>query len=299
MKLSGHSYNNSVFSSLLDGLCKDVELKKTASKTAQSPITGMDMFSSTTEETLHQIQDEELESIAGELSFAADRAHVAVTRDDLAIFAKQAKQENLRGKKLERAAQKFCNDLNRKVAAPQCQSVLQKRNIDQQSSHQIMTATYDPDSVNDGKMPEAKFLGCSKNPNTIWDSDALQRFAQIKHGDEQIKDSKEAQKKFAEIKKQEQTDNNIKPEVFKKGITNAGSSASDPVVNNNQKVNSMSIFNNDLDFANIPEQTEGEKIAQLAEQRAQKSAEAKAEWNQVKPPTKLNNSEYFDKLFTK
>ena len=48
MKLSGHSFDNDVFSSLMDGICKDVQLTKKAQKTTDAPITGMDVFSSTT-----------------------------------------------------------------------------------------------------------------------------------------------------------------------------------------------------------------------------------------------------------
>lgn len=301
MKLSGHSYDNDVFGSLLDGICKDVTLKKTAqSNVPKASITGMDLFSSTTEDTLSQIQGEELEAIAGELSFAADRAKVAVSRDDLAIFAKRAMQENLRGKALERAAQRFCNDLSRITSEPQRQSVLGSTPIDQQSGHQIISATYDPGkSVN--TTSEGKFMGCSKNPNTIWDNDALQRFAQIKHGDEQIKESKEAQEKFAEQQKREHWESLQKqgsdPSVLGKGIVNAGTSDAEEVVNCNLKKNAMSIFSNNRDFENIPMETDGEKIAKLAEERAQKAAQAKEEWNQIKPMPKLNNAGLFDKLF--
>ena len=45
MKLSGHSFDNSVLSSLLDGVCKDVELKTAQTKKTKSPMTGMEIFS--------------------------------------------------------------------------------------------------------------------------------------------------------------------------------------------------------------------------------------------------------------
>ena len=103
MKFSGHTYDNDVFNSLLDGISKDVELKKTAETKQQAPIGGMDIFSSTTQETLNNVLEDELQEMASELQFAADRAKVAVTRDDLAKFAKIVQKDNLRGKQMERA----------------------------------------------------------------------------------------------------------------------------------------------------------------------------------------------------
>ncbi len=58
MKLSGHSFNNEVFNSLMDGLCKDVELKKNAQTTATPDVT--EFFSSNTVQDLQNVHREEL-----------------------------------------------------------------------------------------------------------------------------------------------------------------------------------------------------------------------------------------------
>jgi hypothetical protein len=298
MKLSGHSYDNAVFDSLLDGLSGDVVLKRANKNTEQPAISGTDVFSSTTEDTLRQVQADHLDFIAKELQFAADRAKVAISQEDLATFAKQAIDEGLRGKKLERAAQRFCNQLDREVAPPQgtmrnahSPSLLDETTND----HAVIPAGYDPEhGQNDTRT--GGYMGMSKNPNSIWDTEAMQRLAQKKHGDEQIKESKEAQKQFRDDQKrafwQGLQDSMSDPNVIKEKAASVAnvSTVESPGGNQNLPANSMSVFSNDRDFSNIPEQTQGEKLAEAVEARASKKAEAKEEWNQVKPATKADNS---------
>lgn len=294
MKLSGHSYDNDVFSSLLDGICEDVKVTKTAQKEPQAPIQGSDVFSSTTEDTLKQVQSEHLESIAAELQFAADRAKVAITRDDLATFAKTASQKNLRGKDLERTAQNFCNNLYRDVAPPQGAM----RGSTGQGNHAIASATYDPRSHNETRT--GGYMGQTSNPNSIWDSTALQQMAQVQTGDEKIADSKKARQEFKEAQKKEewmQKQAQAESNPINKGITNMGSSPTEEVVNQNLPSNSMSVFSKDRDFNNIPMETDGERIAKLAAERASKVAEAKKDWNKVESAQKISNSDLFDKVF--
>lgn len=300
MKLSGHSYNNDVFDSLLDGISKDVKLTKTASKQGEAAITGMDLFSATTENTLRTIQEDRLAGIAAELQFAADRAKVAINTDDLAKFANKVVQENLRGKSLERAAQRFCNDLDREIAQPQGVT----RRGESHTIHGITSATYDPDSINDGNRVSGGYLGCSKNPNTIWNSEGMQALAQQKFGDDQIRESKQAKADFAHEQKKSMwqglQDTLSDPNQAQKGIKNAGTYAQpEPVVNQKMAANSMSIFSGDRDFANIPVETDGERIAKIAEARAMKANEAKGEWDKSEPAKKLDNNSIFNTLFNK
>ena len=107
MKLSGHNFNNDVFSSLLDGLSKDVELKKTAQTKTEPEVSGF--FSSASSSDLDNIQQEDLNFMASELAFAAEKSKVVVTAEDLAKFACQSRMDGLRGKALERAARKSCS----------------------------------------------------------------------------------------------------------------------------------------------------------------------------------------------
>ena len=287
MKLSGHNFENDVFSSLLDGLAKDVELKGTAKVAVTAEVN--DFFTSTTMQDLQNIHQEDLEFIANELNFAAERAKVAVNTEDLAKFAVQVQRENLRGKSLERAAQKFCNDNERTVAPPQGVTRLAASNlIDQLAAHQVVPAGYNPDVGANNSMT-GKFMGSSKNPNTIWDTDALQRQAQIALGDEKIRESLKAQEEYRNNMKtaqwQEHQDTHSDPLQVHKGITNAGTSENnEPIVNQKNAANSMSIFSDDRDFQNIPEQTLGEEIVAKAEARANKKADAHEEPREIQKP---------------
>ncbi len=286
MKLSGHSYNNDVFSSLLDGLNDDVILKRSGcNKTANAPD---DMFSSVTQETFDQIKDEKLQTIAAELKFAADKAKVEINKSDLAKFAEIVSKDNLRGKELEKAARKYCSSAYRDIAPPQESTRYNADNV----YNKVVSATYDPKSMSDGKT--GGFLGMSKNPNSIWDSEAMTRLAQVKTGDEQIKESKEAREQSKLDQKQAfwegLQEKHSDPVQVHKGITNCGTSDQTESSNQNLAANAMSIFSDDRDFANIPEKTDGETLKQHASDRSTKSAEAKGEWNKVASATKADNT---------
>ncbi len=300
MKLSGHSYDNEVFDSLLDQLAGDVVLKTAKKEKQEAPITGMDIFSSTTENTLQQIRDEELSFMAAELEFAADRAKIAITRDDLASFAREAKSNGLRGKKLERAAQVFCNDLQRRVAPPQ--GLMRVGN--ELNPRGIVPAGY---PINEGGPTDnltGKFLGCSKNPNSIWDSEILQDLAkkaesrQGMYGDEQIKQSQTANKEYRQAMKDEAWKEKqaelSDPHMLRKGIQNISTGQE---VGTSQALpkNAMSMWSEDRDFANIPGKTEGEALRGNAEQRMLKAKEARQTPQDIQPAAKTNNT--LDGLF--
>jgi len=297
MQLSGHNFANSTFDSLLDGISKDVELKKTAQKAVKHEVDNF--FSSTTADDLASIQRDELDFIANELSFAASRSKVAVDVQDLAKFASQVSKQGLRGKALERAAQKYCSELDREVAAPQGATKLSANDLmDQIGSNKIVSAGYDPE-VGANDSITGRFMGSSKNPNTIWDSEALTKQAQVALGDEQIKESKQAQEDYRTKMKTEQweelQEKHSDPEQVHKGITNAGTSVEEEVVAQNLPQNSMSIFSDDRDFENIPENTIGEEIIAQAEARANKKLASKDEHRDIQKP--MNTKDALDKLF--
>ena len=287
MKLSGHNYNNDVFSSLLDGLGGDVVLNKQTSRSEQSPITGMDLFSATTADTLALVKGEEFQTIAAELNFAADRAKIALIQEDFVKFAKDMHNQNItRGKKLERAAQRYCNDMSRAVAPPSGTIRTQSS-----SAHGIGSATYDSgdDGINDGKT--GGFLGMSKNPNTIWDSGKLAHLAQQKGGDEMIKESKAARTDYVEEQKniewqQKQSQASDPGQVGSGSITKSANIVQNDFNPSNPE-NSMSVFSEKRDFENIPELTVGESVVKLAEERAKKAKEAKEEWDKSEPAKKI------------
>ncbi len=295
MKLTGHSYNNDVFDSLLDGLNGDVVLKKQA-KTTQSPITGKDVFSSTTQDSLNGIHEEELGTIAAELQFAADRARVVVNAEDLITFAKKAKSEKvIRGKALERMAQKYCNNLDREIAPPQGDG----RNaglLEQLASHVVIPAGYNPEyGQNDSKT--GGYMGMSKNPNTIWDSDALTKLASNEidklNGDERIKQAKEEKEVADKAAKQqywqEHQDKLSDDQMLHNKILNA-STGQEAGTNQALPKNALSMFSEDRDFSKIPEKTAGEMLKKDAATIEQEKADAKAQWNKSVPAKKADNS---------
>lgn len=297
MKLSGHNYNNDVFDSLLNGLSDEIILKKKASAEKQT-LSGMNVFSSTTEEDFNNIQEEELKFVASELQYAADNAKVAITLDDLKKFASQVTNDGLKGKALERAARRFCTDLDRQVAAPQGTTRRASSLVDQLHGHSVVPAGYNPEH-GPGDSKTGGYMGQSKNPNTIFDEDAIQQFAQKvasyekMSGDEKIAHSKARQEEYRKAMKDEQwqsmqdkcSDPNLRPNKIASIHTGNEVGTSQALPNN-----SMSIFSNDRDFSNIPDKTAGEMLKTAAAERASKSAASKDDWNQVKPATKANNS---------
>lgn len=301
MRLSGHSYNNDVFNSLLDSCKGDVTLNvKTAKKTASSDV---DMFTSVTQSNFDEVLREELDYVYKELDFAADRAKVDINMDDLAKFASQVKDQGLRGKQLERAAQKFCNNLHKQIRAPQAATKVDYESVNHAASHAISPASYPTEHGGPNDSMTGKYMGCSKNPNSIWDSEAMQRFAQVKHGDEQIKESKKQEENRREALKQEQwqdlQDKHSDPNQVRNVITPSGHGNNSEVQAQNLPENTMSIFNDNRDFDNIPDKTVGERIAELASERAEKKSQSKSEWNKVEASKKMSNQSWIDSIIGK
>lgn len=300
MRLSGHSYNNDVFNSLLDGLSDEVVLKKKASQEKQQHVSGMNIFSSTTHNDLDQIHDEQLRFIASELQYAADNAKVAINTNDLRQFASQVVGENLKGKALEKAARKYCSDLNRELASPQG-DLRTDSLVDQLHSNTVLPAGYNPE-YGPNNSRTGGYLGQSKNPNTIFDQDAIQQFAKKvtdysqMTGDEKIAHSKSQMESYRQAMKDEPWQEKQKqlsdPNVIQSKSSSVQSSHTGNESGTSQCLpqNAMSIFSNDRDFENIPEKTVGETLKEAAKERSNKASAAKNEWNQVKPTQKADNS---------
>ena len=209
----------------------------------------------------------------------------------------------MRGKTLERAAIKFCSALNRDVAAPQGDTRVGQSNI-LDSHHPIVSASYPTDQVNESRT--GGYLGQSKNPNTIWDSEALHRLAGNKpenqldqFGDEQIARSMEANRAYRDQLKnepwKEAQEKLSDPNMLHEKIipSNTGNEVGS---NPKNPENAMSIFSDNRDFENIPKRTAGEMIKEQADERSAKSSEAKGEWNQLKSVTKADNTAILNQI---
>lgn len=293
MRLSGHSFNNETFQSLKKVL-EDAEMQKEAQVAPKEAVQAME-FTETTQNTYDAVVSDEVKFMQQELVFAADRARVKLTNADVISFIKDAHQQNLRGKNLERFARKFVSRINHRDAAPVGHTSMQVASVDGRTADkQVRSASYSPNangSINDSKT--GGYMGMSKNPNTIWDTDAMARFAQVKHGDEKIKESKVQREEFKKAQKQEYWDQ-IKQALEGTHMSKIAAAGKEAEINTAHDpklpANVMSAFSDDRDFANIPEQTQGETLAESAKERSNKNAQAKDEWNQVKSAQKADNS---------
>ncbi len=305
MKLTGHSYDNSTFDSLLDGLSGDVILKKQASKQPQGKLSGMNVFSSTTQSDLDTIHEDDLRFIAAELQFAADLSKVAITADDLAKFARKSTIDGLRGKALERSARRYCNELQREVAAPIGTTRTAENLIDQLNARTVVPAGYNTEfGPGDGRT--GGYMGQSKNPNSIFDSGKLAGMAekpqtrQEMYGDEQIKQSQTANEEYRQAQKdgewQAKQDQLSDPTLLYKKVASTHT-GNEQGTSQALPDSGMSMFSNDRNFENIPEKTVGEMLKEASTQRADKSAEAKGEWNHVKPSERVSTRSSVDKIF--
>lgn len=306
MKLSGHSFNNSVFNSLLNGLSKDIELKKGAETIPHPKVDGTEVFSSNTINNFKDVQLDQLQFVANELAFAADKAKIEIDESDLAKFASQIQNEGLRGKDLERAASKYCNDLDRAIRSPQGHTTLSANElIDKLASHKIVPAGYDPNKGSNNSQT-GSYMGSIRNPNTIWDTDAMHRYASKQDdgakspfGDERIQKSAQEQAEY----KTSMTDNTPTKEEYDQQTEVAKmqakvvSSASTEVSASNPPIptNAMSMFDNQRDFENIPDSTVGEEIVAKAEARANKKNSAQKEEKDIQRP--MNTKDSLNRLF--
>ncbi len=294
MKLSKHTYDSDVFQNLLNNV-KPENIQKTAQT---SPVSGSDIFTTRTSNDLDNVVQDMHSNAISELEFAASRSKVALADEHRVSFAKSAYK--LTGKDLERAAQKFCGVISQEVFSPQQAMKLSSNTMN--NIHSVASATYSPDAENGGVNfgRTGGYMGMQSNPNTIFEPDAIVKKAQTKLGDETIQERKEA------IQKQKEEDKKMYWESIQKqasedsmihnAIKNAGTYAESPVVDINFGSNTMSIFSNDRDFSNIPEQTLGEKIASIASDRASKHATSDKEYT-VKPTQKIDSNSVFNSLF--
>lgn len=295
-------------SSLLNGITKDVVFTKAAhaknnTRQEEAPVSGMDIFSSVTDSDFRGVQNEELRNIIGELEFAADRAHVGIAREHVVAFAKDAMNDGLRGKKLERAAQKFCNQIATESAPPigDTRNSLSSNLLDNANDHAVIPAGYNPEyGQNENKT--GGYMGQSMNPNSIWDSGRLAELATQPRGDEHIKESQAAKEKLASDQKQqywEELQNKMSHQDVIQGKTASVANVSTVEHVGNQKMpeNSMDIWGND-GFDQLPDKTVGESIKQSEEDVTMKKQAARKEWDKSEPAKKAESHLLDDVLGT-
>lgn len=305
MKITRNSYDNDVFTSLLNNLNKDFIVEKRASENSnvvkQSEVEQSEFFTKVTADNLAPAYELEIDNIAQEVTFAADRSRLVVAQDDFARFAKSAIQNQWKGKKLQREAQKFCHQVGREVDGPQgIQRLSTKDLLENMSPHKIVSASYNP-STDSGinNSSTGKYLGCSKNPNTIWDTDALMKQASVAlDGEKMLANKKaEAEKRenlkkahWQELQDQSEAGNQVRNRILS-ASDGIGTNATDKPL----PINAMGIFGDHKDFGNIPDRTMGEKLAKTNKERSQKREESRSDWDKTQAPK--NTRSALDFLF--
>ena len=167
--------------------------------------------------------------------------------------------------------------------------------INQAKAGFIVPATEASGEMNNSH--KGAFLGQSKNPNSIWDSEALTKLASNEKeqpfGDEQIKASKEKIAKFAKYMREKAVED---VELSNKKIlpsANETSGTHNPNLGNRH----LSVFSDDRDFSKIASTDNKELIKEAKEERKNKKNASKNEWNHIKGATKLSNRSSLDKYF--
>jgi len=293
--ISKHSYNNDLFKSLSKVLDKETQVEKTAQSEVSKEIFN---FTEQTKEAFNQAISEHDETIIKELSWHADRSKTRLSSQEVSDFIKTARRQGYRGKTLEREAHKYVDKVSRDGRPVYSGTThLDYQEIDENTSDKsVLSASYSPDSVNDSKT--GGYMWQSKNPNSIWDSEALRRQATVALAGEKIKTEKEAEAKFKEDQKKAETEQLrqvMADSSLGNRISNSGSSTqeSEPVGDQKLAANSMSMFDTDRDFEDIPEKTVGETIKKDSEARSEKKKSSRKEWDHSTTPVKRASIDNF------
>jgi hypothetical protein len=286
MHITGHSFKGDVLDALLD---KRLEQLASPQENQPSRVTGKQVFSSVGEDTYAALDEERVSYVLAELQYAADNAKIAITDEQTKLFVESSNREHLRGKDLERAAKKFCNDVAKTTNAPMGTRSLADAMASITNDRQIVSASYGDGGQND--RATGGYMGMKSNPNTIFNPNAIQKIAGIKGADEE---RAEAKQKAADFK-QAQKDKHWKdieeqlsdPNNLKKTISNASFFEKYATHNPSLGKNVLSMFSQDRDFAGIPEKTAGETIHDEAVKRHEKKANQEPE--DIQPARKMTS----------
>jgi len=285
MTLSKNSSDNETVDELLGQLIDKVE-EKTAESSIGSPSEQSEtFFQSFTEGDMTGVRREFLNDVGKELLYAANRAGVNISETDLAKFATDAWNNNTRGRNLELQARGYCRKLADIEANPKpgTTRVAGNSETDRFNPHRITSGSFVPNENRQG------YIGMSKSPNSIWDSEAIIRLAQEKGGDEKIKESHQARQDYKEAQKfKERFQRENKEAPMDTGVQRSASALDGMNERNDPPVSGLRILSEDRDFNNVPDLTEGEKIK--ARRRDEKVAKAKKELEILKGTTKVDNS---------
>ena len=234
-------------------------------------------MTSMSQRSFNQVLEEDSEKQKAELKWAAHKMGVKLAQEHFDEFSKQASNEKLCGKNLEKAAHRFVTKIETRISPATSRKnsgILNEifANVNK-GPHTVVSGLSSP-SVGDNDNTGCGYLGSKVNPNTIWEPDALIKAAQKPGNDEKTANAKiEISQKKQSIK--ESYWKALQEKLSSKDLISSQkvhslSTEQTAGFNTNLPANAMGIFGDHKDFENIPEKTAGETIAKNNETRATK-----------------------------
>jgi len=257
------------------------------SKTSSAPDFGQVIdFSVPSDEQYQEVKNSIASHIVEELKYAAQRAGVKLADRHEVEFAVESGK--LRGKNLERAATKYVSKIQDRIMPEQ-----RTQRISDGFSDSLGKAFASPTIKTELENNRAggAYLGKLSNPNTVSDPFALDKLANTLTSDEiskKYKQEKLANKeKIKDLYRKEIEAKFNETQIKPSNVVSLH--ASTDTFNSQTPKSGISMFGDNKEFSNVPEQTDGEKLASIAKERSEKKANSKHEWNQVKGTVKAKS----------
>jgi len=217
------------------------------------------------------------------LKFAARRIGVKLAQEHMDEFTKTAFKDRLDGRALEKAARIYVTKIEERIVPATRQSHNKKlAEIFEAVTKNAKTVLSGISSAEgESNTAGCGYLGSKKNPNTIWNSDALTKAAQTPGTDEITKQNKEkiAEEKanfkesYLKILQEKLADKNLIPNAKVHSVVTEPKAA----FNSKLPENAMGIFGDHKEFKNIPKETVGETIKTASTERSNKKTQENSE----------------------
>lgn len=223
-------------------------------------------------------QEQMHSKVLEELKFAAHNIGVTLAQEHVDEFMKTS--EKLSGKTLEKAARSYVSKLQERISLPERRKyagkIAEPFSLVYRNAKTVFSTTPSPDTI---ASQNCGYLGSKVNPNTIWDSNALTKTAQVPSNDERIRKEKQerltekeaAKESYWKALHEKLSQNGLVSNAKVHSTTTTEKQAFNPKLPNN----AMGIFGDNKEFENIPAKTAGETIADTNAEIENKKAEEK------------------------
>jgi hypothetical protein len=249
-------------------------------------------------EHFNKIREDTKTKLEEELKYAAHNIGVQLAQNNLDEFVASVTKENMYGRALEKAAKNYVSKLNEKIM-PADKRVHTGKLDDVFTIVSKSNKTVLPNisSLDKNDSQNCGYLGSAKNPNTIWNSEALTKAAQTPSSDEITKGLKTAKEQEKQSFKESYW-KALEDRLSEKGlisnskIHSLASSKAD-TFNGTIPQNAMGIFGENKEFSNLPNKTAGEMLSVENQKRADKKTESNKEAKPAKAQTLESNNWLF------